>query len=97
MLLFGQCYLGGHLRALHNLRHHGLIAEAVSLMMERPPALHAAPPDVVASVSWTLAGRVLERAAAHPDPDDPARIAIDPDFLREELQRVLAAVESAAR
>lgn len=96
VLQFGQCYLGGHLRAIYALRWQGIVTEAVSEMLEGVAEPGAIAPHARADVAWSLAGRVLARAAADPGQADPSRIAIDPAFLREELQKVIAGTDGSS-
>lgn len=95
VIQFGQCYLGGHLQAIHLLRRQGIMAEAVSRSLKGQDDLlemvRGVPEAALLELSWELARVVLEKGAAVPAPDNPLDVYVEPQFLREELQRLLTA------
>lgn len=90
---FGQCYLGGHLGKLNEMRHQGIIAGAVAnhLQAEPGPAalLTGMTPARLADIVWDAAGGVLARQAAGPAEHDPTMVVLDRDVLHDELQKAL--------
>ncbi len=99
VLQYGGCYLGSHLRAIHRLRHRGIVAEAVGAWLRETndPALATGGLDgaQMQDVAWVLAGVVLKRDAVRPGGDDPTHILLDVDVLRGELpEAVRAAVRN---
>ena len=89
---FGECYLGMHLQRLESLRWQGVLSDMlVQESKEFAIATQGHDPEAVQEAAWAVAASLLANKAAVTDPDDPGKVHFDPTFVRDEIERLVAA------